>query len=104
MLMAELIACSTSFANQVPHDVEQAIGEVGPRVFKYAGVGGIDKPRIVQVGYEADFLEQLRQQVGLPKLIDELIVGGNGTEYFQNLQREAVKLKQKRQRWQKSSS
>lgn len=51
--------------------------EVDTQVFKYAGVGGIDKPRIVQVGYHASFLEQLRAQVGLSRLVDELVAGGN---------------------------
>jgi hypothetical protein len=30
--------------------------EVDDRVFKYVGVAGIDKPRIVQVGVSADHL------------------------------------------------
>lgn len=51
--------------------------EVDTKIFKYAGVSGLDQPRIVQVGYEATFLDQLRQQVGLPKLVDELVAGGN---------------------------
>jgi adenylate cyclase len=51
--------------------------EVDPQVFKYAGVAGIDRPRIVQVGYHAAFLEQLRQKVGLTRLVDELVAGGN---------------------------
>jgi HAMP domain-containing protein len=50
--------------------------EVDTKIFKYAGVAGVDQPRIVQVGYEADFLEQLRQQVGLPRLVDELVGRG----------------------------
>ncbi|MBN1220780.1 MAG: HAMP domain-containing protein [Anaerolineae bacterium] len=50
--------------------------EVDTKIFKYAGVSGVDRPRIVQVGYEADFLEQLRRQVGLPKLVDELVASG----------------------------
>jgi hypothetical protein len=51
--------------------------EVDTKIFKYAGVSGLDQPRIVQVGYEATFLDQLRQQVGLPRLVDELVAGGN---------------------------
>lgn len=45
--------------------------EVDDRVFKYAGVSGIDERRIVQVGYEAPYLAALRRQVGLVKLVDE---------------------------------
>ena len=51
--------------------------EVDTRIFKYAAVAGIDKPRIVQVGYQALFLDRLCQQVGLARLVDELVKGGN---------------------------
>jgi HAMP domain-containing protein len=44
--------------------------EVDDRIFKYVGVGGVDKPRIVQVGYEALYLAGLRRQVGLVQLVD----------------------------------
>jgi HAMP domain-containing protein len=45
--------------------------EVDDRVFKYVGVSGVDKPRIVQVGYEARYLAGLRRQVGLVRLVDQ---------------------------------
>jgi PAS domain S-box-containing protein len=45
------------------------------RTFKYVGVGGVDQPRIVQLGYETDLLEQLRQRIGLVRLVNELIDG-----------------------------
>jgi phosphoserine phosphatase RsbU/P len=45
--------------------------EVDDRVFKYAGVAGIDRPRIVQVGYEAQYLAALRRQVGLVRLVEQ---------------------------------
>lgn len=47
--------------------------EVDDQVFKYAAVAGVDKPRIVQVGYNARFLDELRQEVGLPRLIQDLV-------------------------------
>jgi len=50
--------------------------EVDARVFKYAGVTGVDRPRIVQVGYEATFLDELRRRVGLTRLVEELVAGG----------------------------
>jgi hypothetical protein len=53
------------------------VREVDTRVFKYAGVAGIDRPRIVQVGYEATFIEELRRRVGLTRLVDELVAGGH---------------------------
>ena len=49
--------------------------EVDSRVFKYAGVGGIDQPRIVQVGEELNILAQLRQRIGLVRLVNELVDG-----------------------------
>jgi hypothetical protein len=45
--------------------------EVDDSVFKYAGVSGVDKPRIVQVGYEALYLAELRRQVGLVQLVEQ---------------------------------
>src|SRR4029450_7163872 len=39
--------------------------EVDTQVFKYVGVTGVDKPRIVQVGYNAAFLQQLRERMGV---------------------------------------
>jgi HAMP domain-containing protein len=51
--------------------------EVDPRVFKYVGVSGIDKPRIVQVGYEATFLQELSRDMNVQKLVDELTGQGN---------------------------
>lgn len=49
--------------------------EVDDRIFKYVGVGGVDQSRIVQVGEEINILEQLRQQVGLVRLVNELVDG-----------------------------
>jgi HAMP domain-containing protein len=51
--------------------------EVDPKVFKYVGVSGIDRPRIVQVGYEATFLEELSQELNAQRLVDELTGQGN---------------------------
>jgi hypothetical protein len=38
--------------------------EVDTQVFKYVGVPGVDKPRIVQVGYHATLIQQLQQRMG----------------------------------------
>jgi hypothetical protein len=51
--------------------------EVDTQIFKYAGVSGVDKPRIVQVGYQAGFLEQLRDKVGVVRLVEQLVAGRN---------------------------
>jgi HAMP domain-containing protein len=40
-------------------------------------VGGVDRPRIVQVGYNSQFLERLQAQVGLPRLIGNLAGDAN---------------------------
>jgi HAMP domain-containing protein len=53
--------------------------EVDSQVYKYVGVAGVDKPRIVQVGYHASLLERLRRQIGLTRLVSELVNGGNIT-------------------------
>ena len=51
--------------------------EIDLQVFKYVGVAGVDKPRIVQVGYRTAFLEKLRERVGLTRLVEGLVVRGN---------------------------
>ena len=51
--------------------------EVDTQVFKYVGVTGVDKPRIVQVGYHATFLQQLRQRMGLTRLVNQLVSEGS---------------------------
>ncbi|MGH8469481.1 MAG: ATP-binding SpoIIE family protein phosphatase [Gammaproteobacteria bacterium] len=51
--------------------------EVDTQVFKYVGVTGVDKPRIVQVGYHAAFLEELRRRMGLTRLINQMVSEGS---------------------------
>jgi HAMP domain-containing protein len=51
--------------------------EIDPEVFKYVGVAGIDEARIVQVGYNASVLDDLRKRVGLERLIAALVAGGD---------------------------
>jgi sigma-B regulation protein RsbU (phosphoserine phosphatase) len=51
--------------------------EVDTQVFKYVGVAGVDKPRIVQVGYSAILLQQLRQRMGLTRLVNQLVSEGS---------------------------
>jgi len=50
--------------------------EVDDRIFKYVGVGGVDGPRIVQVGREATFLGRLDRELGVVRLVDDLVAGG----------------------------
>lgn len=49
--------------------------EIDDRIFKYVGVAGVDKPRIVQVGFAAALLNRIRNQVGLERLADQLVDG-----------------------------
>ncbi len=51
--------------------------EIDTEVFKYVGVAGVDKPRIVQVGYHATMLRQLQQRVGLTRLVNQLVSEGS---------------------------
>ena len=51
--------------------------EIDDKIFKYAGVAGIEKPRIVQVGYNAAILDDLRERLGLPQLAEDLVASGN---------------------------
>jgi methyl-accepting chemotaxis protein len=63
-------------SGDVPSVVQDARKrEVDERVFKYAGVGGVDTPRIVQVGMEATFQDRLDQNLGLQRLLGELVAG-----------------------------
>ena len=47
--------------------------EIDQERFKYVGVSGVDKPRIVQVGYNARFIDMLDEHLGLQRTIDNLI-------------------------------
>lgn len=51
--------------------------EIDTRVFKYVGVSGVDQPRIVQVGYEAAFLDDLSRELNVQTLVDQFTGQGN---------------------------
>ena len=51
--------------------------EIDDQHFKYAGVSGVDKPRIVQVGFNAKFLAELAARVGLTRAVQALLAGGD---------------------------
>jgi serine phosphatase RsbU (regulator of sigma subunit)/anti-sigma regulatory factor (Ser/Thr protein kinase) len=65
----------TGKAKSVVQEARQR--EVDTQIFKYVGVTGVDKPRIVQVGYNAAFLQQLRMRMGLTRLINQLVSEGS---------------------------
>ncbi len=50
--------------------------EIDNRLFKYAGVGGVDQPRIVQVGLVGDEMRAIREAVGLDRLASLLVGDG----------------------------
>jgi methyl-accepting chemotaxis protein len=58
-----------------PTSVVQALKprEVDGRAFKYVGVNGVDRPRIVQVGMDGERLMQLRKSLGVQELLDQVI-------------------------------
>lgn len=47
--------------------------EIDNETFKYVGVRGMDKPRIVQVGYNANYIESIEQKLGIQRAIDNLL-------------------------------
>ncbi|MGV1014084.1 MAG: adenylate/guanylate cyclase domain-containing protein, partial [Methyloceanibacter sp.] len=51
--------------------------EIDDQHFKYAAVSGVDKPRIVQVGFDAKFLTDLAARVGLTRAVHALLAGGD---------------------------
>jgi sigma-B regulation protein RsbU (phosphoserine phosphatase) len=62
---------------QVPV-INQAMSprEIDGKSFKYVGVPGVDKARIVQVGASGDTLTALRETVGIQKLVKLLVAQG----------------------------
>lgn len=50
--------------------------EIDDGVFKYVGVGGVDKPRIVELGTSANLLDQLAVEMGPARLADEIVASG----------------------------
>ncbi|MGM0593496.1 MAG: ATP-binding SpoIIE family protein phosphatase [Pseudomonadota bacterium] len=50
--------------------------EIDELVFKYAGVTGIDQPRIVEVGLNAELLVEIRRDLGLEFMVQSLLEGG----------------------------
>jgi sigma-B regulation protein RsbU (phosphoserine phosphatase) len=50
--------------------------EIDKRLFKYAGVGGVDRPRIVQVGVEGKDIVSIREAVGVERLANSLVGSG----------------------------
>ncbi|WP_022721575.1 adenylate/guanylate cyclase domain-containing protein [Rhodopseudomonas sp. B29] len=58
-------------------DQEARKRDIDDQQYKYVGVGGIDKPRIIQVGRSAKFLQELTMKVGLPRTVENLLADGD---------------------------
>ena len=54
---------------------EERVREIDQQSFKYAGVSGVDKPRIVEVGINAKYLGELKKRVGLDRAVQALLAG-----------------------------
>jgi hypothetical protein len=59
-------------------ELTEFVGEIRKRatddeLWKYAGVAGVDKPRIVEVGYRAEYLQRLAETIGLDRFGDFLV-------------------------------
>src|SRR6476619_969320 len=51
--------------------------EIDDQHFKYAGVSGVDKPRIVEVGFNAKYLADLKARVGRGRAVQALLASGD---------------------------
>ena len=50
--------------------------DLDKRLFKYVGTVGVDRPRIVQVGNSAEYMNRVRELVGLERLLQSLVAEG----------------------------
>jgi len=64
----------TGEAATVVQDVQKREADDGS--YKYVGVGGVDKPRIIQLGTSADVLDQISGKMGPARLVDEIVASG----------------------------
>jgi serine phosphatase RsbU (regulator of sigma subunit) len=51
--------------------------EIDPAIYKYVGVSGVDKPRIVMVGKEAEFIRARSSQFAVNRWVRNVIDAGN---------------------------
>src|SRR6516225_3710388 len=65
----------TGQKDQVIQEARQR--EIDNQHFKYVGVRGVDKPRIVEVGYNAKYLDHLKARVGLARAVQALLGTGD---------------------------
>src|SRR6476469_2615852 len=65
----------TGQTDQVIQEARQR--EIDDQHFKYAGVSGVDKPRIVEVGFNAKYLADLKARIGLGRAVQALLASGD---------------------------
>src|SRR5690606_6774141 len=53
--------------------------EIDESIFKYVGVGGVDQPRIVEIGTNADLLTALEEEMGPSQLVEQITSGNSVT-------------------------
>jgi sigma-B regulation protein RsbU (phosphoserine phosphatase) len=51
--------------------------EIDDKIFKYVGVSGIDKIRIVQVGEDVSYLDDIAKRIGLARMVKNLLSEGD---------------------------
>jgi serine phosphatase RsbU (regulator of sigma subunit) len=51
--------------------------EIDPKVYKYVGVSGVDKPRIVEVGKEATFIQARSSRFAVNRWVQNVVDAGN---------------------------
>uniref|UniRef100_A0A7C4L2X4 Methyl-accepting chemotaxis protein n=1 Tax=Bellilinea caldifistulae TaxID=360411 RepID=A0A7C4L2X4_9CHLR len=49
------------------------VRELDSKLYKYVGVSGVDSPRIVQVGVEATYLDEVTRSMNLQTLVDKTV-------------------------------
>jgi len=54
--------------------------ETDGKVFKYVGVSGIDKPRIVQVGLDGKVIDTMKRTLGTQEFINRIVKDAGGVE------------------------
>jgi len=73
-----------NLVNQTGGRLAQAPSERGTDkvLFQYIGVSRLDQPGIVQIGLEPTYIDELRQIIGLQRMIEGLKIGKSGYAYI----------------------
>ncbi len=66
--------------NRAPEKVVTDAATEGGKLMKFAGVAGVDKPRIVQVGADVRRLGDIARKAGVDGVMASLLAGGTGAK------------------------